>query len=199
MFYRSRKKNLFFVITLIVIMILSGYTVGRFVGKNNIKDNAGNLGYRTISAEDSADREVGGRDIPFITITPDTRLIFEKEYLRCGDSRVEERRAEPYEIGLSRQEMTLRFPEWYIKEYSMEKVVLVKEIDDYCSNHFILKERDGRVVVYMPSEYEDEYRSITETGIIIGVLPSDMQEDIHKGLVLDSLEDIETFIENFDS
>ena len=144
---------------------------------------------------DTPDHEVP----PIEVITKDTQLVFEKRYISCGHKRVEERQARDNEIGLSLQSIALRFPEWSIADYTTERIVFTKEVNDFCPGHFVLKDRDGVVVIYMPSEAGDEYKSVEETQISTDALPPDVQSEIRKGLILDTLEDVEHFMENLES
>lgn len=212
MFYKSKKnansednkKNYVLIILLMVIMISGGYILGTYIGQNSLDENPNKSddesGYQTMQSKDQNDKEIVGRKVPAIEVTTkDTLLVFEKYYISCSDKITEERNAEGYEIGLSSQDIRLKFPEWDIYEFSSEKVVLTKEIRDYCPNHFILKDRDGIVVIYMPPEDGDEYKDFEETQVFTDVLPPDVQDEIRKGLVLDSLEDVEHIMENLES
>lgn len=55
------------------------------------------------------------------------------------------------------------------------------------------------VVIYMPSEDENKERDIQRTQISINKLPPDVQDEIKEGLVMDSLEEVEFFMESLDS
>lgn len=144
-------------------------------------------------------REITDQEMPAIDITTkNTLMVFKTYYTKCKDERIEERRAEDSEIGLNRQEIKAKFPNWEVREFSSPQVILTKELNEYCPNHFILKAKDGIVVIYLPSDEENTERNIEKTQSINN-LPSHVQEEIRKGLVLDSLEEVEYFMESLDS
>ena len=201
---KNKKKYTIFAILIMMAMISGGYILGTRIGQDSLdeslKKTGEEPGYQTMQATGQDDKEIVGHEVPAVEVTTqDTLLVFERYYTSCNDKRVEERKAEGYEVGLSRQDIRLKFPEWDIYEFSTEKVILTKEIHDYCTGHFILKDRDGMVVIYMPSEEGDEYKGFEETQVPTEILPPDVQDEIQRGLVMDSLEDVEHFMENLES
>ncbi|NLI60747.1 MAG: hypothetical protein GX375_04870 [Clostridiales bacterium] len=204
MFYNDRKKKTLLAIVVLITMMTSGYLAGTWIGRRRLdgdqKQKNEESGYETMQLAERINKEIASQEIARAELTTqDTLFVFQKNYSLCKDTRVEERKAKDDEVGLSRQSIELKFPEWGIYEFSTEKVTLTKEIDDYCPGHFVLKEKEGMVVIYMPSEPGYEYTSIEETHIPINKLPPDVQEEIRGGMVIDSLEEVEYFMENLES
>ncbi|HZJ58114.1 MAG TPA: hypothetical protein VFD89_07760 [Clostridia bacterium] len=204
MFRKSRKKGYLISILVLGAMMMGGYILGTLMGRQengeNVSKKGDEPGYQVVRSSDNDDLDTQGHQVPPIeVITGDTFLVFEKKYQKCGHKRVEERTAGEDEIGLSIQSITLKFPEWNITEYTTERVVFVREVNDFCPGHFILKDRDGLVVIYMPTDEGDVYKSVEETQISTGALPAEIQDEIRKGLVLDTLEEVEHFMENLES
>lgn len=198
-------KNRYIIVTLLVlVMMAGGYVLGMHVGhqrlKENLKNNNNEPGFETMQTARKGDREIIRQETAKMDITTEnTLLIFETNYTRCNDKIVEKRKAEDGETGLSRLDIKTKFPDWDVGEFSSVQVVLSKVLDDYCPNHFVLKDKDGMVVIYMPSEDENKERDIQRTQISINKLPPDVQDEIKEGLVMDSLEEVEFFMESLDS
>ncbi|MGI5850829.1 MAG: hypothetical protein GX340_01180 [Clostridiales bacterium] len=204
MFYKGRKKGYVILIFVLATLMVGGYFLGTLIGNQVLGYNVGKQdeepGYQVIRTVNRDNLDKPDYQVPTIeVITRDTKLVFEKVYIGCGHKRVEERRARENEIGLSIQSIALRFPEWSIADYTTERIVFTKEVNDFCPGHFLLKDRDGVVVIYMPSEEGDEYKGVEETQISTDSLPPDLQSEIRKGLILDTLEDVEHFMENLES
>lgn len=204
MFFSNKIKKYILVIIILMAMMVGGYALGARIGKSSlegdVKKHGEEQGYQTMQSTGKDSKEIEGREIPDIEVTTEnTLLVFERYYTACRDKRVEERRADGYEAGLSQQDIWLKFPGWDIYEFTAEKVVFTKDIEGYCPGHFILKDKDGMVVIYMPSEDGYEYKSIEETRIPTEMLPPDIQDEIRRGLVMDSIEDVEHFMENLES
>jgi len=203
-FYKGRKKGYVILIFVLATLMVGGYFLGTLIGNQVLGYNVGKQdeepGYQVIRTVNRDNLDKPDYQVPTIeVITRDTKLVFEKVYIGCGHKRVEERRARENEIGLSIQSIALRFPEWSIADYTTERIVFTKEVNDFCPGHFLLKDRDGVVVIYMPSEEGDEYKGVEETQISTDSLPPDLQSEIRKGLILDTLEDVEHFMENLES
>jgi len=203
-FYKGRKKGYVILIFVLATLMVGGYFLGTLIGNQVLGYNVGKQdeepGYQVIRTVNRDNLDKPDYQVPTIeVITKDTKLVFEKVYIGCGHKRVEERRARENEIGLSIQSIALRFPEWSIADYTTERIVFTKEVNDFCPGHFLLKDRDGVVVIYMPSEEGDEYKGVEETQISTDSLPPDLQSEIRKGLILDTLEDVEHFMENLES
>lgn len=204
MFYKGRKKGYVILIFVLATLMVGGYFLGTLIGNQVLGYNVGKQdeepGYQVIRTVNRDNLDKPDYQVPTIeVITRDTKLVFEKVYIGCGHKRVEERRARENEIGLSIQSIALRFPEWSIADYTTERIIFTKEVNDFCPGHFLLKDRDGVVVIYMPSEEGDEYKGVEETQISTDSLPPDLQSEIRKGLILDTLEDVEHFMENLES
>ncbi|HZJ83146.1 MAG TPA: hypothetical protein VFD57_04975 [Clostridia bacterium] len=198
-----KKKNIAFFVLVMFMMIAGGYYLGVYIGNNGFEDNINKSkeepGYQAMQSESKGEEEtIEGRKMISLT-DEDTLLVFQKNYILCNHQRTEERKAENVEIGLRRQDFAMNFPEWNIYEFSQNKVILTKEIDDYCPGHFILRDEGGKLVIYMPSEQGEQYKSIENTGILTEMLPHDVQEDVRRGLIMDSLEEVEHFMENWES
>jgi hypothetical protein len=203
-FSKSGKKGYLVFVLVLAALMGGGYFLGTLIGNRVLDDSIGKKeeepGYQVIRSVDGDNLDTPDHEVPPIeVITKDTQLVFEKRYISCGHKRVEERQARDNEIGLSLQSIALRFPEWSIAVYTTERIVFTKEVNDFCPGHFVLKDRDGVVVIYMPSEAGDEYKSVEETQISTDALPPDVQSEIRKGLILDTLEDVEHFMENLES
>lgn len=204
MFFRSKIKNYILGITIMITMMVGGYALGTRIGQKSLdsdmQKHIEKQGYQTMRSTGQNNRGIEHQEISSEeVIAPDTLVIFERYYTICGDKRVEERKAKEHEVGLRREEAKLKFSDWDMDEFSTQRVVFTMEIDDYCPGHFVVRDRDGMVVIYMPSEEGSEFKSIEETGIPTISLPPDIQDEIHKGLSMDSLEDIEHFMENLES
>jgi hypothetical protein len=156
-FYKGRKKGYVILIFVLATLMVGGYFLGTLIGNQVLGYNVGKQdeepGYQVIRTVNRDNLDKPDYQVPTIeVITRDTKLVFEKVYIGCGHKRVEERRARENEIGLSIQSIALRFPEWSIADYTTERIVFTKEVNDFCPGHFLLKDRDGVVVIYMPSE-----------------------------------------------
>jgi len=48
----------------------------------------------------------------------------------------------------SGEELEQRFPDWEIQRFTPNEIVLYKEVNGFCNEHFLLKEEDGYIAIY---------------------------------------------------
>lgn len=79
-------------------------------------------------------------------------------------------------VNLTRQEVEDYYPDWEVEEFETNKLVLCKEIDGYCNEHFLIRLDDENINIYRLATNGNliEYK---KTDISREYLP---QEDIQK-------------------
>ena len=50
-------------------------------------------------------------------------------------------------INMTKEMLQKEFPDWEIKEFNRDNVILYKEEDDFCNEHFLVKDEDGYVTI----------------------------------------------------
>lgn len=124
-------------------------------------------------------------------------LMLKKYYKKC-DHTINEYVEIPQEIvNMNKEQVQMQYPDWEIIGFEKGKVILYKEFDDVCGEHFKLKIEDGKIIIYIinrdgtESVYEktnisSEY--LTETDLI------NMQD----GLEVYGKEELNQIIEDFE-
>lgn len=124
-------------------------------------------------------------------------LILKKYYIQCEHT-INEYAELPKElVNLTEEEVQAEYSDWEVIGFETGKLILYKEIDDVCGEHFKLKVEDGKIVVYLidkdgtESVYErtnisSEY--LTETDLI----------NMQNGLEIYGKEELNKIIEDFE-
>ena len=208
MFYVRKKRRIFVIILVVVLIMAGGYILGLYIGNRQFADRSdgprGGTGYQTMQAERTkagdTDIDIDGKNEKSgVATTKDTLLVFRKYYRGCKETKVEERKVMGHEIGFDREGLKLAHPLWSIGGFSPSRVILNMEVDGYCPEHFLVKDKDGMIAIYTPSESGDEDILFEETDIPTFILPDEIKDEILRGLVVDSTEELEHFMENFES
>ena len=76
-------------------------------------------------------------------VLPTTKLYLEKKYEDCKHTVKTEVELPVEMINLTREEMTEKYPDWTIKEFSKEKIVLYRLAQGLCNEHFVINDEDG--------------------------------------------------------
>ena len=101
--------------------------------------------------------------------------------------------------GKTQEELASAFPNWDLKYFATDKVVFRIEIESFCPDHYIIKEEDGLLVIFRPDKDTGLLLVLEVTNIPIERLSPEIQEQMAGGIVVDSIEEVEQLLENWES
>ena len=192
----------FLITVLIIAIITTGIVVGIYMYniKNNIVNESFdnnditevNINENTLEEQNTI--EIANKEEK---TTPNTLLVYKTYYTKCNHYINEYKDIEIDEVNLSREELLEKNKEWKIEEFSSEQVVLSREIDEFCGEHYKLKLEDGTVNVYIIDEQgnEEEYKS---TGITEEYLTYEDILKLKEGIVVNGQENLSSTIEDYE-
>lgn len=101
-------------------------------------------------------------------ILPTAEFAMKKVYNECGHFKFEYAELPQELVNLTEEELEAYYKDWEIEEFSPSKIILTKEINSLCDEHFIIKlgekyvqvfhlEPDGNLVVYGTTDISREY------------------------------------------
>lgn len=208
MFNRRKKRRVFLsIIGLVLLAVVIGYSYGYLIGLFDEKEP---LQKGSQEDAESSQSQNNTRSVPNYleslateqepeVITLETLLVFERFYKGCQHRKMEQCNVSLDHIGLSKSEFAQLYPTWEIKEFTPSKIWLKKEINTYCPEHYIIKDKNGCIAIYQPLEDNDGIWLIEQTKVNTALLDMKTQNRIREGIVVDSIEEIEGLIENWDS
>lgn len=130
-------------------------------------------------------------------ISPNCQITFVKYYRGCRDE-INEYITVPEDlVNKGKEDIGRYYKEWVIKEFSSNKIVLYKEFDEQCGEHYILKEDDGKINIYKILENGKE-TLYEKTNISVEYLPEKDKAAITSGLKINSKEKLNELIESFE-
>ena len=131
-------------------------------------------------------------------VTPNTILVLERFYERCGYTVIQET-VMPYDVvNMTKEQMEEKYADWTIREFNLKEVVMYKVIDDRCDEHYVLKEDDGYIDIY--NENEDGTLEIAElTDISTEYLAEPDIEKLNEGIKVHGKVELEKILEDYNS
>ena len=101
-------------------------------------------------------------------ILPTAEFAMKKVYNECGHFKFEYVELPQELVNLTEEELKDYYKDWEIEEFSQARVILAKEINSLCDEHFIIKlgekyvqvfhlEADGNLVLYETTDISREY------------------------------------------
>ena len=131
-------------------------------------------------------------------ISPDATLILSRYYVVCGHTITEETAVPADLVNRTLEELTTACRDWEVREFSNKRVMLLKRMSGKCPEHYILREKDGRVAVY----YETPVSGIDlkeVTPILIEGLRNEDRERLKKGIPVASKRELAHVLEDLGS
>lgn len=178
----------------ISILIIITAIFGTIFIKRKFKDstnNAEDLIYNNIE-NDFIETSYSG-----FKVTPNTKIIFEQKFNKCDHKEIEEEIANEKIVNMNEQELQEYYDDWTVKQFGTEKVVLYKDIDKYCKNHYILKEKDDVIAIFRLLD-DDNSELIEKTGILVKYLPETDKINIKNGIKIYGKDELNKWLEDFE-
>ena len=131
-------------------------------------------------------------------ISVNTKVIEEVYYTECDHLISITKKDIKSIINMTEIQLGRKYKDWEIKEFSTEKVVLYREEQNYCGEHFLVKDVDGLVTIYTMTNDEQIKERIEITDIETAYLPQTDQEDLQEGIRVYTQQKLNKLIEDFE-
>ncbi len=131
-----------------------------------------------------------------------TELIYKTLHTQCEDIIEEVQKPEPELIGLNKdgfkEYLTKNQLNWEIESFSKEKVVLSRQVNKVCPNHYLVTVNKGYITIYKYNE-DGSKELVEQTDIPINILPVMDQEKLQKGILVDTKKEVNQLLEDYSS
>ncbi len=195
-------------IAIIIIGIIAGISIheknNKKIAKNNIIENEINEVSEKIVDEctDEWNRlqearleiEVNAKEEK---ISPNCRLTLKRYYTECQHTINEYIDISQSLVNATKKDLEKEYSNWEVKEYSSTEIVLYREFDSDCGQHFILKNDNGKITVYRINENNEEIE-YQKTEISIDYLTETDKVQIQNGIRVNGIEELNQLIEDFE-
>ena len=184
-------------IIIITIGVILGFLIGIYLYNTNQESK--NL---IISEKEETkietkkeDKEVSNQEK---LITPNTKIIIKTYYKDCNHIIEESAALEDEWINLNEEELSKQANNFTIRKFSPEEVVLYKEENGFCNEHYLLIEKNGYIEVYFLDE-KGEMKFMTNiVDIATELLPERDREELKTGIKVYGKKELNKKIEDFE-
>lgn len=129
-------------------------------------------------------------------ISPNCSIIFRRYYNDCGHM-IEQYSSIPAElVNKTEEDLKEQYNGWIIEEFSRNQIILYREFDSECGEHYILRERDGKVVVYLKTGDTEEL--VEETDIATEFLTETDRVKLQNGIQANGRMELNQLIEDYE-
>lgn len=194
-------KKTIWIIILLILAIIIGFCVGVYLynkeeNKKQLENDVQNVEFnntvnitREVEIQTSVAKE---------KISINTEVIEEIYYVQCDHLIKTTRKDIKSLVNMTKEELAKKYPDWEIKEFSTGKVILYKEDQGFCDEHYLVKDVDGYVTIYN-MDNEDKINELIETTEIeTKYLTETDQEDLKEGIKVYTQQKLNKLIEDFE-
>lgn len=101
-------------------------------------------------------------------------------------------------VNLTKQEVEKGYPNWKIEKFEKEEIILSKELNSFCGEHYLIIEEEGRVLIYSLDEAGN--KTLKEnTDIATQYLPETDRIILQNGIYVYGTEELSRIKEDFES
>ncbi len=196
------------IIILSIAIIIIGIGLGIFIYNNNKNTNKqGSMVENEINivsekvtdecTEEYQNNEEIETNSQEEKISPNCLLILKKYFEECNHT-IKEYLDVPQElVNGTEEDLKKEYPYWQIEKYSSNEIILYKEFNSNCGQHFVLKEDEGKITVYKINENNEE-EVYEKTEISVEYLSETDKNKIREGIKVNGIEELNQLLEDFE-
>lgn len=203
------KKSWIIILILAIIMIgvISGFAIHnqKKNSKNNIIENEINTisekvtdecteEYEELEEQAKLEIETNSNEEK---ISPNCLITLKRYYNECQHT-INEYIDIPQDLVNGTQEdLKKEYPNWEIQKYSSTEIILYRQFDSNCGQHFILRNDNGKITIYKINENKEE-EVYEKTEISVEYLTETDKIEIQNGIRVNGTEELNQLIEDFE-
>ena len=185
----------------VIFIIIFSIIIGYFVIINSKTSKEENNYYKELANTENINK-INNSDIIVtsysgIKITPNTKIVYETYYKKCNHKEVKEEKPKEEIVNLNEKELQEKYKDYSIKQFGTERVVLYKEDDGFCKEHYMIKEDEGIIAVYKINNLGTE-ELMDLTDIVVQYLPETDKINIQKGIEVYGEKNLDKILEDFE-
>lgn len=130
-------------------------------------------------------------------VSPNAIITFEKYYKDCEHIVRKYEKIPESLVNFRKEDIEEKYKDWILKEFSKEKIVLYKEFEGDCNEHYMLRDVDGKINIYKLDEIGNE-TLMDETDIATEFLTNTDKINMENGLIVYGKESLNKLLEDFE-
>lgn len=129
--------------------------------------------------------------------SPNCSLTTKTYYEKCGHTKSEYANLPQDLVNLTENEIQEKYPEDKIEKFSSNEIILYQEKEGECGEHYMVKDKEGTVVIYQILE-DGSQKEIETTGISTEYLPETDKINMENGIQVNGKQELNQLIEDFE-
>ena len=193
------KKYIYWGIILFFISLVIGYLFGNemFLGLNSNNVNRNNIN-NNINKVDDTTNTVLQTIAREIKILPNTKLGLKKYHKSCNHISFEFVELPEEFVNKTEEDIKKIYPHWEVEEFYENKVILYKEVEGICDEHFFITLGNEFIEIYKYIDENNNKMLYKTTDLSKNYLTTEDIEKLEKGIILYGKDRLSSVIEDFE-
>ena len=130
-------------------------------------------------------------------ISPNAFITYKRTYKECGHTTSEYKEIPKDLVNLTKEELQEIYNDWTIEKFSDTDIILNKEEEGSCDEHFVIRDVDGMVTVFhiLDDGTEEEYMV---TDIATEYLTDTDKIEMQNGIKVNGKQNLNQLIEDYE-
>lgn len=194
------------IIAIVTVGIILGFLTGLYLYKiNQIDYSETEIVAETIEDDCTAIAQLSDEELADLVETnsdeektsPNCVITLKVYYEKCEHLIETRKNIEEAEVNMTEEELKQRFSDWELQKFTTNEIVLYKEANEFCDEHFLLKEEDGYIAIYKLDEKENA-QFFQTTEISTEYLAEEDLEQIRNGIKVYTKKELNKTLEDFE-
>ena len=194
---RMKKSIAFTIILAIITSIMMAFYIYKIDRKNN-KIAFDTKYLRNEKIIEEAEEIIKQTNSMETKTTPNTRIVEKIYYNDCGHLEQNEYKISEKLINKNESEFQIEYIGWEIQKFTANEVVVYKEVNDFCDEHYLVKDVEGQVIIFGLDKKDNEKEVIRETGIQTKYLSQVDIENLKNGIKVIGSKELNTLIQDYE-
>lgn len=162
-----------------------------------IEDECTEEGEEIASLNQTLENEIVSASQSDEKISPEAKLVIKKYYKECGHTTKDTAEISPEDVNLTQTEIEQKYSDWVVESFNSKELVLYKQLEGICNEHYILREKDGLVAIYvLNQEGKEQLQEVT--AISTEYLTEGDQIKIREGIRATGKQELNSRLEDYE-
>ena len=130
-------------------------------------------------------------------ISVNCSLTLKKYYKQCGHTISEYKEIPEELINKTQEELEQEYENWKVEKFSSNEIILYREFDGKCGEHYVLRDKEGKIVIYQKLDTGEEIE-YEKTEIATDYLTDTDKMNIKNGIEVNGKQNLNQVIEDFE-
>ena len=151
-------KNFFIVLAGLSVVVCAIYAGSKMYKKNNHSSEQAKMDSLAEIIEDDCTEQwnelnsleqenIQASSQESVRLSPNASVVYETKYEKCGHVSRQYKNITQDLVNKTERDINELYPDWAVKEFDSNELVLLKSESGECGEHYILRDVDGKVVV----------------------------------------------------